>query len=216
MNKIKKLVPLCLAMMIVLSTLCVNAYGTDLPTLKDDGIDGSMMKANSTKFGTSNVKVTSMWDEVITDLPTLKDDGIDGSMMKPDSPAFGSSDIKVTSMWDSMNYEINSTSVFEGNVAVPKNETGEEGVRIATFKLEEDEDTVKVEFISSQDEDDMDQINVSLINYSSGTVIDWHPGLKVSKIANFSISDPSYTDYYAVYVSTNQVSTNARIKVITE
>jgi len=219
MNRIRKLVSLCLALMLALSASCVNAYGitlTDLPTLKDDGIDGSMMKPDSPAFGSSDVTIKSIWDEVIKDLPTLKDDGIDGSMMKPDSPAFGSSDVTVKSIWDNMDCEINSTSVFEDNVNVPKNKTGQEGERITTFKLQEDEDTVEVEFISSQNEDDMDQINVSLVNYSSGTVIDWYPGLKVNKAAEFSISDPSYTDYYAIYVSTNQVSTNARIKAVTK
>lgn len=212
--KNKRILSLILTLMFILSIFNISAYaGTNLPTLKDDGIDGSMMTPNSSPFG--SYKIGSIWDEeVLMDLPTLKDDGIDGSMMTPDSPAFGS--YEIGSIWDEIGNNIAlSNIVFYGNVRVPENITGEDGVRIATFRLEPGDDRVEVDFISSQDEDRMDQINVALINYSSGTVEDWYPGLKLGKYAKLEIDNPSDTDYYAVYVSTNQKSTIARLEITT-
>lgn len=63
-----------------------------------------------------------------------------------------------------MKVEVESDN-HEGDPLVPKNKTGAEQARIATFKLQEGQDKVKVTFYSSENEDDMNQINVSLANY---------------------------------------------------
>ncbi len=212
--KNNRILSLILTLIFIPSIFNMSVYaGANLPTLKDDGIDGSMMTPDSPAFG--SYEIGSIWDEeVLTDLPTLKDDGIDGSMMTPDSPAFGS--YEIGSIWDEIGNEVTlSNLVFRGNVRVPENITGEEGVRVATFKLEPGDDIVDVKFLSSQDEDRMDQINAALINYSSGTVEDWYPGLRLGKSAKLRVENPSDTDYYAVYVSTNKKSTIARLEITT-
>lgn len=219
--KNNKVVSLILALVLMMSIFGISAYGntiTDYPTLKNDGINGSLMKPDSPAFETKHRKIGSMWEEAITGLPTLRDDDIDGSLMKPDSPAFETENRKIGSMWEETGEETDNELFLNKtyNVTVPKNVTGSEGLRLVSFNLNEDEDTVKVTFVSSINEDDMDQINVSLINYSSGDVIDWYPGLKVTDYYEFEIPGPSYTDYYAVYVSTNQISTIGKIKVETK
>lgn len=239
----KKVFSIILTFIFILSTLSVSAYAanlddnskwnwddvlTDLPTIADDGIKGwEKMAPGCPAFGTSTVVEEPMdepfwnkykidWDDVLTDLPTIADDGIKGwEKMAPGCPAFGTSTVTEEPIPEEKLRTFNPTIAFEGNINVPKNESGKEGARFKTFKLEPGETNVVVTFVSSKDEDKMNKINVSLVNYSSGTLIDWYPGLRVGKRANFRISNPSYTDYYTVYVSTNQTPTTARLDVVT-